>query len=218
MSQMAYASSLRRKPRTYVDQINAQRAYLPQLMQQKAQRQALADQKAIAEKEYGLKEREIGLAELNYGLQQQEVAEAARANAANEAHNAASLDLQNRTLQYEKDAAKKTFGSEMFKLAAGVATSPTWGKSAGAETAVEGGKTGLFGGLGDWGNTLRHVGTGALAGFGVSKMLQGKKKNRWKGAGLGLGAGLLTGFLGNGGFGKNTWSSGVGGALGGLFG
>lgn len=189
-SQMYGVSGVRRRPRTYVDQINIQRQYLPQIIQQKAQK--------------AYQDAQIGLQKDQLGLDEQRLAETARSNAAAEAHNAATLDYQNRYLNFEKESSEKQLGAELLKTGFNMAGSMAGG---GLEAPSF---------LGKWGAPVKNAAVGTLVGFGAGKLLGGK--NKWKKAAAGAGAGLLTSFLSGGNDLGSMAAGGASGVLGSLFG
>ena len=204
--------NVKRRP-TYVDQINAERSFLPQIISNKAQNKALEAKQALDEKSYGLAERQLVLGEQSNAQKEREISEMARGNQANAQYNQASINLANRNLAYQKDASGRTAGLEMLKLATNLSMGPL--ASRGVNPTTAGGTTTQQ--IGNW--AAPAVG-GALAGWGASKMFGGG--NTFKKALFGTGAGLLSGFLG-GNWGSNmnwgsTLSSGLGGLVGGMFG
>ena len=215
-TQLGAVSGLRKRPLSYVDQINVQRQYLPQLIQAKAERAALTAQQALQEKQYGLSERELGINERNLGIEQQrnklmsqQIEEQARGNQANAVYNQSNIDLANRRLSYEKNASAKTAGLEALKFGLNLSASPTFRPNQNAPTPVANKPS-------TWGSIAAPAVTGAVSGFGAAKLFGG---NKVKKSLFGIGAGLLSGVLGGN---WGNWGamagSGFGGLIGGLFG
>ena len=215
-SQMYGVSGIRRKPYSYVDQINAQRAYLPQMVSQKAQTKYQNELLAAQERGYQQTERELGIKGQELGLSQQQLqldtqrnAEAARANRASEAIGAANLNYNNKLLDFKNKAAEKEAGLGILTLAGNLANSNIF------NNVGSGMNLGQVGGQ-PVAPLLKTGGFGALAGFGAGKAFGGG--NTGKKLLFGAGAGLLSSFLSNGPSNFFNMGSGlVGGALGGLF-
>ena len=209
-SQLVSTTGSRRRRPTYVDQINEQRNYLPQIIKNKADMAALAAQQELQEKQYGLSERELGLNEQSLALKQKEIAETARSNAARKRYEYGTLQNQQRQLDYQKDASARTAGLEMLKLGTNLTMNnkiPGATKTLSNPSSTTGSKVGAIAAPGL---------VGGLAGWGAGKAFGGG--NTFKKALFGTGAGLLTSFLGGnwGDWGSMT-SGGLGGLLGGLF-
>lgn len=204
------AGVVRRRP-TYVDTINAQRQFLPQIIANKANKELADATIANDAKRLGLEERNLGIAETGNQISERALAETARSNSASEAYNARNLDLLQRGQDFEKDVAQRQAGGEMLKLGLNLSGSSA-GK--GLMDRLPGGAEGTMGKIG---GAVAPALTGGLAGYGAAKMFGGK--NKFKGALFGAGAGLLSGFLGgNWGNWGSMGGSTLGGLAGGLFG
>jgi len=217
-SQMYGVSGKRRRPYSYVDQINTQRAYLPQMISQKATKKYQADLLAAQDRGYKQTERELGLKGRELGISQQQLElgkkrnlETVRANRASESLGAANLDYSKRLLDYKNRATEKEAGLGILSLAGNLANSNIFngiGSGSGTNLGKIGGQpvTPL----------LKTGGFGALAGFGAGKAFGGGKTG--KKLLFGAGAGLLSTFLSNGPSNFFNMGSGLlGGAIGGLF-
>ena len=207
-SQMQGTSGIIRKRPGFVDNINAQRQFLPQMIANKANARALQDQAAFNERNIGLQERGLGIQEQTNALSANANAEAARANTNTANYNNSQLALQQRGIDLNKSNASKAAGLEMLKLGTNLSMSNPSSKLSGS---LGDGTLGKVGGM------LGSAGVGALSGYGAAKMFGGKSKT--KNMLFGAGAGLLSGFLGgNWGNWGSMASSGAGGLLGGMFG
>jgi len=209
-SQMGSVSGIRRRPGSYVDQINSQRAFIPQMIAQKSQQKYQQDMMGINERGLAQKAEELGLQKRGLDLQGNQIAEMARSNAAPERYNTATLDLGQRTLNYNKEAAGKEAGLGMLTLATNMGNAMSKGPASGTATSGFGKfmESGIGGGL-------KSAAVGGLAGFGAAKAFGGKSKMRR--AMIGTGAGLLSGFLSGGNM-SSFVGGGLGGALGGFLG
>jgi hypothetical protein len=196
---------MRRRRPGYTDNINAQRQFLPGIIQAKADREALKAAQAMNEKRLGLEERQLGISEGANRLTEQQIAEQARANAASADYNNRSLALTQKSMDYTRDAAEKGAGLEALKFGLNMSGKNPMSSMSGAPNWVQ--KTG---------GILAPAASGALAGYGGAKLLGGKSKT--KKLMFGAGAGLLSGIMGGnwGDWGKMA-GSGFGGLVGGLF-
>lgn len=205
MPQLQAVSGPRRRRPGYVDQINAQRQFLPQLIQQKAAREQLAADQGLKERGLGLQERQLGIESEANKLTASQIAEQARANQAQSQYNTQNINLAQRGLDYQREAAEKGAGLEGLKMGINMAGKAPFGADSNMPSWV---KTS--------GNILAPAATGGIAGWGAGKLLGGKSKA--KKLMFGTGAGLLSGIMG-GNWGKwgSMAGSGFGGLLGGLF-
>lgn len=215
-SQMYGVSGIRRKPYSYVDQINAQRAYLPQMVSQKAQTKYQNELLAAQERGYKQTEREIGIKNQELGLSKQQLdlnaqrnAELARSNKVSENLGAQTLGYNKKLLDYKNRATEKEAGLGILTLAGNLANSNIFnGTGSSMNLGTIGGQP--------VSPLLKTGGFGALAGFGAGKAFGGGKTG--KKLLFGAGAGLLSTFLSNGPSNFFNMGSGlIGGALGGLF-
>ena len=219
-SQMYGVTGKKRKPYTYVDQINEARAFLPGMIAQKAQTKYLeglteAQDRGYqqTERELGLKESDLGIAKQGLDLRKRGLAETTRANVANEALGRSTLNYQQKRLDYQNKATEKEAGLGVLSLAGNLMNSNVFNNIGSGWNL---GKTNM-GPLGSYDTTglLKTGGLGLLSGYGAGKAFGSSKGKKLL---YGAGAGLLSGLLSGGSQGWGSVGTGlIGGALGGLF-
>lgn len=198
---IATGGSRRRRP--YVDDLNARLQRLPNMLQAEQEQKNAAAQQDYWNRDIELKKADQ-IGEANWRNQQIGMKQAEMDFAERQARQNMGLQALTLGANLSMNPGNKTIGN------VGKATGNLFGR----QIAPTG--TGFFGGLKDV--NLGNVVAGGLTGYGAANMFGGGKKNKFKNAAIGTGAGLLSNFLSSGKFSYgNALGSGFGGLVGGLF-